>query len=252
MKFDHYPADRKDLVDIVKTKSFDPEIESYYEELFEKLNEISVDLPNNQYLYFFDFYRFELIIPHNNFYHILGYNPSEVSVKMMYDIIHPADRLFIYRATAKSIYYAHKYKNSQPFEDNFTMDFRIKKKNNNYIRVLRNTGVAVNDKLGNMVFSYAYNTDITKIKTSNIIHFDYKGVHEFDFPGDIKDTKRLFTKSEQKVLGLIAKGLTTKEIAEKLYISFHTAETHRKNMLRKTMLHNSAELIVYALENGYI
>jgi DNA-binding CsgD family transcriptional regulator len=51
------------------------------------------------------------------------------------------------------------------------------------------------------------------------------------------------TKSESKILKLIASGFSSKEIAEKLYISFHTAETHRKNLLEKFEARNSAELV---------
>lgn len=51
------------------------------------------------------------------------------------------------------------------------------------------------------------------------------------------------TTKEKEVLSLVAVGLTTKEIAEKLSISHHTVETHRKNLLRKCGAKNSAELI---------
>jgi DNA-binding CsgD family transcriptional regulator len=62
-------------------------------------------------------------------------------------------------------------------------------------------------------------------------------------------TKRMssFTFNEKEVLGLISLGLTTKEIAGKLNISFHTVETHRKNLLRKCEAKNSAQLVQMAL-----
>jgi len=55
-----------------------------------------------------------------------------------------------------------------------------------------------------------------------------------------------FTGKEREVLGLISAGLTTKEIAGKLNISYHTVETHRKNLLRKSSAKNSAQLIQMA------
>ena len=58
------------------------------------------------------------------------------------------------------------------------------------------------------------------------------------------------SKRETEVLGEIINELTTKEIAEKLFISQHTVESHRKNMLSKLGARNTAGLVKYALENG--
>ncbi len=60
------------------------------------------------------------------------------------------------------------------------------------------------------------------------------------------------TKRELEVLQLITKELTTSEIAEKLFISQHTAETHRKNLLSKLGARNTAGLVKQALLNGLV
>jgi len=54
----------------------------------------------------------------------------------------------------------------------------------------------------------------------------------------------------REVLGLLAGGLTAAEIAQRLGISKETANTHRRNLMRKLGLRNKAELIRYAIENG--
>jgi DNA-binding CsgD family transcriptional regulator len=51
------------------------------------------------------------------------------------------------------------------------------------------------------------------------------------------------TLRERQVLALVGLGLTTKEIADRLCVSHHTIESHRKNMLRKWDAKNSAELL---------
>ena len=56
------------------------------------------------------------------------------------------------------------------------------------------------------------------------------------------------SKREIEVLREIVNELTTKEIAEKLFISQHTVESHRKNMLSKLGARNTAGLVKYALE----
>jgi DNA-binding NarL/FixJ family response regulator len=57
---------------------------------------------------------------------------------------------------------------------------------------------------------------------------------------------------EAEVLESIALGLTTQEIAKKLFISKNTVETHRKNLLYKLSARNTAELITNAYKKGLI
>ncbi len=55
---------------------------------------------------------------------------------------------------------------------------------------------------------------------------------------------------EQEVLKLIAEGRTGKEIAERLFLSPNTIERHRTNIMNKLGLHNRAELIRFAIQEG--
>jgi DNA-binding NarL/FixJ family response regulator len=57
---------------------------------------------------------------------------------------------------------------------------------------------------------------------------------------------------EREVLSLICKGSTSKEIADKLFLSIKTVEVHRTNILRKAGVRNSAELIIWAIRSNII
>lgn len=63
-------------------------------------------------------------------------------------------------------------------------------------------------------------------------------------------SKFMISRREREVLGLIADELTTKEIASQLFISYETANTHRKNLLEKMNVRNTAGLIRRAFEIG--
>ncbi|CAL9420258.1 response regulator [Streptomyces sp. enrichment culture] len=63
------------------------------------------------------------------------------------------------------------------------------------------------------------------------------------------DTPRL-TDRETEVLRLVAKGLSYKQIAERLVISHRTVQNHVQNTLGKLQLHNRVELVRYAIERG--
>ncbi len=58
------------------------------------------------------------------------------------------------------------------------------------------------------------------------------------------------TEREKEILTMISNELITKEIANNLFISTHTVESHRKKLLLKTHARNTAGLVKYAIENG--
>ena len=72
-----------------------------------------------------------------------------------------------------------------------------------------------------------------------------------DTPGSSAnpDTPRL-TERETEVLRLVAKGLSYKQIAERLFLSHRTVQNHVQNTLRKLQLHNRVQLVRYAIEQG--
>lgn len=72
-----------------------------------------------------------------------------------------------------------------------------------------------------------------------------------DLQDDFK--KRLsLSKREQEVLVLISQGLSSLNIGKTLFISKHTVETHRKNILRKLDFNSSTELVRFAVQNGLV
>lgn len=67
-----------------------------------------------------------------------------------------------------------------------------------------------------------------------------------------KKKSTALTGREEEVLERIALGLSNGEIAEELYISVKTVESHKANILSKLGLKNTADLTRYAIKNGYI
>lgn len=66
------------------------------------------------------------------------------------------------------------------------------------------------------------------------------------------ETMTVLTKREKEVLLLVTEGLTNAEIAEKLFISIDTVDTHRKNLYSKLGVRNTATLIKSAIYNNLI
>lgn len=57
---------------------------------------------------------------------------------------------------------------------------------------------------------------------------------------------------EKEIIGCVVRGMTNKEIAEKLFISVHTVITHRRNITRKLQIHSAAGLTIYAIVNKLV
>jgi DNA-binding NarL/FixJ family response regulator len=69
--------------------------------------------------------------------------------------------------------------------------------------------------------------------------------------GDTKsDSDIRLTKREIEILSFVAEGLTSREIADKLFLSLNTINTHRTNIMKKLNIHDTAGLVKYALQNG--
>lgn len=58
------------------------------------------------------------------------------------------------------------------------------------------------------------------------------------------------TRREREILALVVRGLTNQQIADHLYISPRTVDTHRTNLMQKLDIHDVANLVRYAMEHG--
>ena len=68
----------------------------------------------------------------------------------------------------------------------------------------------------------------------------------------LQDTYDLLTEREREVLQLLAEGRSNKEVATILDLSTYTVETHRTNLMHKLNLHNTAEIVLYAVRKKII
>ena len=68
----------------------------------------------------------------------------------------------------------------------------------------------------------------------------------------LTDSWDLLTDREKEVLQLVAEGRSNKEVAAALSLSPYTVETHRGNLMKKLNLHNTAEIVLYAVRKKII
>jgi DNA-binding NarL/FixJ family response regulator len=91
-----------------------------------------------------------------------------------------------------------------------------------------------------------FSKDISKLIIENYI----RSAKDSDKNEGYKEVP--LTKREVEILKYIAEGNSNQEIANKLYISYNTVDTHRKNIMHKLSIKNTAGLVRYAIEKGLI
>ena len=139
-----------------------------------------------------------------------------------------------------------------------SFDFKMKRQNGDSIWVKEIMTILEVDERGGPLLSLFHISDITASKKDENINLyvekvDAKGQHKI-IHHEVHPVKKTFlsllTEREEEILKLICHGYSSKEIADRLYISIHTVNTHRKNMLEKTKCKNSSELINFSNTKG--
>lgn len=67
-----------------------------------------------------------------------------------------------------------------------------------------------------------------------------------------EEEQDVLSQREKEIVVCVVKGMTNKEIAEKLFLSIHTVITHRKNISKKLQIHSASGLTIYAIVNKLV
>lgn len=142
----------------------------------------------------------------------------------------------------------------------FTHNYRYQMSNGQWHNLLQHVSFIPSKADGKPVAIFGVVFDITNYRESGkVIH----QIEECDACGlwtpilikqfypDVAD-EELLSKREIEILKWVQEGNTSQMIADKLFISYHTVTTHRKNMLAKTNTKNGTELINFAVANGML
>jgi DNA-binding CsgD family transcriptional regulator len=257
------------------------EIDNLYKEYFEIYNQIKFDVREEDYkvlgyhipllhrldvvdtsiISIFDLYQKKHVYLSKQFETVFGQDlekaAEEVTTRYSDSFIHPDDFVEMLRA---GNYYM-KLLISLPPEKckhyKMVRDYRMMHKDGHYVRVIEQMANLELDRVGNpwlglCILDLSPDSNIELPFRSRAI--DLETGEMFHFPPITEENteKPNLTRREKEILGLIAKGLISKEIADKLFISVNTVNTHRQRILEKLDAGNSMEAIKYASDLGLI
>ena len=137
------------------------------------------------------------------------------------------------------------------FEAFLDMHYRLNPCDTHFYRILQHLKVLETDNENFPVLYINHITDISFLKKQDNSTLAIKSsegkINFFHFDGCSKRTidNKIFSDRELSILGLLEKGFSSKQIADILFISPHTVDTHRSNMLEITNCINTTAMIIY-------
>jgi DNA-binding CsgD family transcriptional regulator len=253
----------KEYFGLVDTQNFDVSVLDY--SILDKhiLLLETINVVQDSAISIFDLYRKKHVFISSKFETMLGWNIHEAHEQgneYMDERMHPEDAI---RLTKAGMFFL-KFGFAFPREERETLkgyklinDYRTKNKEGKYVRVIEQQKALELDKYGNVwlalsVLDVSPDKDIVTPSRSRLV--DTNTGDLFIFPPEDFNKKKLpkLSGREQEILSLIAKGMISKQIADKLFISVHTVNTHRQRIIEKLNVSNTFEAIKYASKLGLL
>ncbi len=177
---------------------------------------------------------------------ILGVEYENMLFEDFFRNIHSKDQIKVIKSYCRAFHYLSQNNHDlKPLKCLSLIDFYIKKTTGEYAKLLQQTCIHRINKNKKELYLLFVFTDITDLNP----HFC---INRSTVSSANNKAVDLFTKRELEILDLLSNGKSSHEIANNLSISKHTVDTHRRKMLSKSKLGNTAELIAYTYSKDFV
>lgn len=190
---------------------------------------------------------------------IHGLTNQPTTIKDIINQIHPDDLDFVVKAEEATLIKMREIGFEHQLFLKTSYCFRMRVADGSYHLFHHQAIHLSKDSMGRLATALNIHMDIQHLTTVNnkIVLVTGIGHRDDFFQIDLAQRdKRLYipelTKREMEVLTLLAQGLSSREIADRLYIASETVRIHRKSLLRKTRTKNKSSLIITCIEYGLI
>jgi DNA-binding CsgD family transcriptional regulator len=201
----------------------------------------------------------------DNMKSILGYDPrtfeGENGMNLVFEITMQEHKdIFIGIIMNEIFPYIFEHSTTNNAKDfRFTVCAKLKASNGLAHWFLMDTNILQVNTSGQPVRTIFTMTNVDQFKKDDAIYYDIlkrnaDGVYKPVLQKSISESGRIqsLTEREYEILSFISKGFTSQQIAEELYLSLFTVQTHRKNIKRKLKCKSHGEMINYALARGIV
>lgn len=229
------------------------------------LDELTNTLFTNGPFYYFvvDFSDMKINYMSPSVKEIHGLNPEDVIFQDILNKTHPDDMSFVARAEATAWdIVLNKIGRSANKKYKMSYCFRLRTKDGSYQLIHHQCIILTTDEEGNVRKTLNIHTNINHLTTQN--NYKVSAIGMFGEPSYIdipliageekflQNQQLLFTKRETQLIRLMAAGLTSAAIADELFISIHTVNSHRKKIIQKSGCKNVVQLVIKCVAEGII
>ena len=210
---------------------------------------------NNQFFYIADIIRLKVIFTSKRSIQMIGIEPEEVTPYHFMESAHPDDIQRLNRGRSKIISLAQSLFIAEKGYKLMSVNYRFRNPSGGYSNILVQGYLFFTLVPYKTVFFFKLHTNIDWYKKiANCIHY-YIGneLSYFRYPDEeLLNKGQVFTRREFEIIRLIEAGLSSEQIAEKLFLSLFTINTHRANILEKTGKAHISDLIYELKESGLL
>lgn len=216
----------------------------------------------SSYYYILNFENLEMEFVNDGTNEVLGISPCEFSIQKLFELMHPEDLKMMHSKEQEAINFLLK---SIPAEEiplyKVVYLMRLKHSNGTYKTILHQAKVLNLSKEGKIQHAIGIHTDVSYLNIpldhrisfiSNRRPSYFSVVSETSMELIENSIKNIFTSREKEIIKRIAEGKNSNQIANLLFLSTHTVNTHKKNILKKSHCNNTSMLVAKCIRAGVI
>jgi DNA-binding CsgD family transcriptional regulator len=210
---------------------------------------------NNQFFAVFDMLHLKTLFVSQASIKMIGVQPDDLTSYHLKEATYPDDLERHELGILKAFKTAHDFFVAKKGEMLISSNFRIRIPGGNYLNQLVQCYIFFSPDPVETVYMIDIHTDISWCKKIKHGFHYYLGnnLSYFRYPDEeLLKAGNIFSDRELEIIRLVHKGLDSEQIAEKLFLSKHTINTHRKNILEKTGKDHLSDLIYYLQEIGQL
>ena len=210
---------------------------------------------NKQFFFIADVIALKILFTSKRSAQMIGTEPENFTPESFFEVRHPDEINKHTILRGKIFKTAHEIYNAGKGEVLLSSCARIRNNENKFVPLLCQIYFFYSDVPHKTVYMFEVNTAVDRFNKMQCGRHHYYGndMSYFRYPDEnLLNTGNLFSDREYEIIQSLAKGLNTRQISEKLFISPYTVSTHRSNILQKTGKTSVQELLSWLTELGML